>query len=67
MVSYGSIDYEFNMGDQVGNKIIREMKTGINYLILQALVSLRETGFTWQSTQLDLGTNEYQCELKCRQ
>ena len=39
----------------------------INHLILQALLSLGETGFTWQSAQLDLGANEYQCELKCRQ
>ena len=42
-------------GDQVGNKIIKEMKTGINHLILQALLSLGESGFTWQSAQLDLG------------
>ena len=43
------------------------MKMGINHLILQASSSLGETGFTWQSTQLDLGANEYQLELKCRQ
>ena len=43
------------------------MKTGINNLILQASLSLGETGFTWQSAQLDLGANEYQCELKYRQ
>ena len=40
---------------------------GINHLILQALLSLGETGFTWQSAQLGLGANEYQCELKCKQ
>ena len=34
------------------------MKMGINNLILQALLSLGETGFTWQSSQLDLGANE---------
>ena len=28
---------------------------GINHLILQASLSLGETGFTWQSTQWDLG------------
>ena len=37
---------------------------GIDHLILQASLSLGETGFTWQSAQLDLGANEYQCELK---
>ena len=43
------------------------MKVGINNLILQASLRLGETGFTWQSAQLDLVANEYQCELKCKQ
>ena len=49
----------------VGNNKGKE--NGNNNLILQALLSLWETGFTWQSTQLDLGVNEYQCELKVKQ
>ena len=50
----------------VGNNKGKE--NGNNNLILQALlISLWETGFTWQSTQLDLGVNEYQCELKVKQ
>ena len=41
----------------------RVMKTGIDHLILQALLSLGETGFTWQSAQLDLGANEINVNL----
>ena len=54
MVSCGSINCELNMGHIVKNKLIMEMKTGMNHLILQALLSLGETGFTWRSAQLDL-------------
>ena len=46
----------------VGNNKGKE--NGNNNLILQASLSLWETGFTWQSTQLDLEANEYQCGLK---
>ena len=55
MVPYGSISYEFKMGHIVGNKIIKEMKTGVHNLILQASLSLGKTGITWQGVQLDLG------------
>ena len=51
----------------MGNEIIKVKKTGIYHLILQSLLGHGETGFTWQSAQLDLGANEYQCELKCKQ
>ena len=54
-----------NVGEICGNN--KGEKNGNNNLILQASLSLWETGFTWQSTQLDLGANEYQCELKFRQ
>ena len=37
---HGSINYEFKMGHIVGNNIAREMKTGMNNLILQASLSL---------------------------
>ena len=54
-MAHASINYEFKMGHIVGNKLIKEMEInmGINHLILQASLSLGETGITWQSAQLD--------------
>ena len=55
------------MGDISGNYIIMGKKTGIkdgnNSFNSPSIVKSRGNWFYLQSAQLDLGVNEYQCEL----